>query len=1833
MAPVSDRNYFPSLEECLTGEKVLLSWKLIATALSDSTGQRQSRLAVVKFLNDDYVRQLLADPATAFAPPSDASDRDFKTKTAPINVASVSGGTKFDINQIKDDAQWLSRSAKVNLVAALRVAVVEHQARPTNHLLGPLSSQDAANLQDATGLQNGQGSALLAEMGASTALDADEISAHFDSDDARRRRLFDTLLTERRFLMMAADYAASIKLYGCLPIFTDAKDSMRDLYGLQPSAHARDDTEALLGAYLQVFAACVNSIESGVGSVTDNKLLLDDDDVQLDWLRSYMTEAIHALSVVLQLIDSYGSDIPPSSVINQWFSLMERYDFFDSLQPIHESIVELINPLKTLTAAISLGLLKPARALAYLTDRDEEAAQIDDLYDSYLLSSDVLEQIHKSVVDAAGAESETASPVIFAWSFLLHRLNVSYQNRTEKRDNLLQQRARENFESGGVIRPSSGRRNSAGSIFSIESSKFDGFLENASTPRDMQVVEQLAAGVTAHGKVFDIMSKMVETLGPAVGGSMTPLLSSRVRVVFLELLKVSYPFVGYQSDSVSCLLSLLSPGRGYWDLSASKTLPPSQDILASMINDDHAMNFYFQQAIDRYPYEFLPFISLCRILCTATDQLEDDRLGIILKLLRKTPTLTFSLPDSFQGYELVQEDENTNSFCLLEDIPLISLSSSWSRRFVDDDAYRIPTGSYGRFITDTGRVVEMEYQHSTLSLLGRQLEINLAKEGYCCELGMLRPDEVAEAILLLATLLRTEQIKRARAASDTSNTLVYHDEDLISEFSRHISGGKDIVNVVCDTMDYYMQDELAMTEDVAVNILSSCVKFLHAVLWIQPTRVWSYLAKSELINSDSRAGKLTKITGSLDLISERFEFLASSLSLFSELIGTVTSSAVQRRVGNKTASRQQAETNPWIGMADNVLSRVSFSIAQTSVDVFENTSTWMFESDISRVALLREVIPILNRIILCCYSMGDSSSSDHLTSALAPAAAHIVDCFLSSSSSTGSLRFQPILSSCLIALSKTQGTLYPGRTEAFRSEVESILRFSSTLLRVASYLEQPSATLESYLFKSSTLLARLCAASDHFREPALSLLQSLVSNAGQAASEPPSLLGYLGPQISKSFLQVLATIGQPFDLDREVKTTWTFFSSILRNRQQWMSNCLLTGQTPREAMKTDDKKKEASADSVFATALSKLRHLKSLRVDEALVVLDFVASAQNYWPWTVFTLQKDTTYMDGLRSYVRELKPSSVTVKSNGVRASKEARVAAYVAETFAMQLYHARHLGNAETLARSLVNDLDYYLRDGVEVSSYNKSLHNNFSKNFGGKYFGCSLDSFKRTLLEPRELGEKYYYDLDRADAMLNFDPGWLGKRENGFQYEMKLANANLSLVDAQIALFHAWEFLLLELSACLPDIASTKRQMMQVAQQCLNANQGIPGPESIFLKIVDARADLALILIQRLVKSGLAVADANQLLAALVGTINGVEEPFAPDTISYYRTLLKALFMVLRAYQVSETRSLSSSQLDLEGSTVSVTQTILNVLDTVVMGGFRSLISLIHDRDLHVLPEDLALLTAILQASLGMPSIEQSQTQVLNIMASHDVVHAASSLYSWSDKLAEQGDPVYGELSIMFLLELSTLPMVAEQLASDGILGGILSANLTKFMLRSNVSPYADAPIAQRCYGIWVKGLLPLMLNLLASLGATVAPEITYVLNQFPHLLQASVDRFEAPGASRTKEKTASQYLTLLGTSEVHSLALLTRILAALRMNNSRDISAVEWDATGLLENVEYWLSSRRLLKERLLPLGPREMEWRARKLVGTSAGECDNVLEEKIVAQLETVRDVLSEEFDG
>ncbi|GAP90039.2 putative Nup188p-like protein [Rosellinia necatrix] len=1833
--PLSDQLYFPPLEPCLKEETIILSWKLVASALMDPSGHRQSSQAIIDFLNDPLVQSFFTSPSSAFEPTSGNSPHHaaFEKKTAAIHVTPTPN-EKYDINVIKEDALWLSKNAKINEVTALRIVIVEHQSRSASQLLGPISNQDVASLRAAAGARNTQTSNIIPGVSLTATLDASEIEADFIKPESRRRRIFQTYLSERRYYAATNDYIITLMLQGRLPTSpaTEASNLIRksllDVYGISPKQPQNLTVDIptrmchdLLARYIDLLPECIRQSDADLKREVKDKELLTEDIREL-WTQTALTEMLHRMAILFQIIDRSSDSFVSDTIAQKWFLLVSNLDFLDQLQGFPQGISDLMAPLQCLVCVISLKMLNLPRMMAFFE------GNIDlDTDNEYLATSNVLEQIHDVLEGSIASGSVYMAPVLFAWVPIVHAMFASYQDRAEKRDAIQNQKAVENYDSNSQMVPSAGRRNSAGSITTIDKRRYDDFLINKNLDRDFQRVQLLAAVVTDEVRVFDVIASLSSHLGPTDHAIFPYSVGSRMRVAFLDLLKATYPLVGYKAEPLTALLSVLSGSQGYWDIPASQEASQN-NILSYALNDQVVLEAYVQQALDRFPYEFAPLLGLCRTLCCSPTLPNGNNHEHIIKLLEKTPTLTFTLPENFTRYYLANEEENVNSFQLAENFPLFSPVSSRKRITDDEELFIIPAGTYGRFVVDEGRIVRVEYEHSALALLGKRLEMNLATNKYNMALGVLTLDEIAEVVSLLATLVRTE-VLRAPIPDGKAVHVSEAGLAIVAEASRALPRNKDVISVVCDTMDVLLD---ADHDSFGLGALVACVQFLHAVLPICPGRVWSYMAKCTLLPSQSQGGRLPRIIGNLDLSDVQFDLLISTIHLFSDLVDSAMASSVRRKTDIKPDRRQRSAENLWLGVSDKVITQITLAISQAAVDFLESSSTWRFPNDLGRTILLRDVVPIMDKIICHTFSMDDISSKTALVAVLQPTAKFIVDCFFGPSA--GSLRVLPLLATLVTATQGFESTIYARRSQVVRDQTLATLGFATRLVRVANYSDRSSSALEHQLFKITPYIARLCARDEVFKWPAIELLESLVISAGKTVGEPPSLLGNLGPQTSRSFLQLISTLDRPFNQSRQANTIWLFFSTIVRNRQQWMANCLLTGKAPRDARAASGKASDTPSSSILTSALTRLASLSKLDESEALSILDFITSAQNYWPWTIFTLQKNTSFLTELRSFVRNLKQSSVVVKSGVLRACNEARIAAYVAEIFAMQLFHLRQLGQAGPFAKDLIQDLDYYLRDGVGVSGYNRGLHANFSRNFNKQYPSCSLENFKRTLLEPKSLGSEFYYALSSADKMLKFDPSWVGPRNTGFRSEMEKANMNLSLVDAQVSLYHAWEFLLLELSTCLPDNGTLKKQSLQVAQQCLEANQDVQSHDQVFERIAESRVNLSLMLVQRVVHSSPSPGDVAQLLNSLWSTVSSYQKPYTSQNISIYRTLLRLLYVTLRALTRSYGQTdFNASVRDSQGNSISpvtVSQTVLGILDVVVSKGFRTVVVLIHDSDATISTSDVLLINAILQACLCIPGMDQSQTQILNIMAAHDAIQAAVSLYSWADKLAEKGDPVYGEVALLFLLELSALPLVAEQLACDGLLDRITSASLATYLRRPNVSPFADSVGPQRCYSIWAKGIVPILLNMLSALGATIAPEVAYVLNQFPGLMQSSIDRFDGPGDSQRRGRQDTAFITALSVSEIQCLALITQLLGALRANNARDIPAVEWDSAALLENVDWWIDHRKVLRERLVTLGPREAEWKSMPASDADKKRgSESVLETKVVEQLEFVRIVLNE----
>ncbi|TVY42497.1 Nucleoporin [Lachnellula occidentalis] len=1851
MVPLPASSYFPPLNECLTGEQLLISWRTVSSAIEGSNGADEP--AIQRFLADPAVLRLLSRPFDAYPPHSQQTKAAFETKSSAINV-TPSSTLRFDIKQVKEDALWLSGKAQIDETSALRVVVEECQSRAAARLSAPFSEDELINIRETAGNSTSPVTLCLASRGR----DGADIQAEFDTEDHRRQRVFMTYLSERRHLLKCVELLLSAFMTHKIAIPDNgngngkgkgvgAASTWLESYG-QTLATEIGQLDGFVLKCFQAIEKNIKNIDSGSGWPA----------LEIEWIRNQLTEATHTMEIVFQTVE-FNNQFSSSDVVLTWLTFMRSYDFLDGFHPEEPTIQILLSPLRCAASMVSVCILSVGSALDFLYDYDPRTSEALISSDSstesqYLLNTDTLSAIHQILVNAAGKKLVTAGPVLLAWSFILKALHGRIEANTAAQ---IDERESRRFD----------RQSSTDTDATLASDPYESMvksiMEFTETPND-NPIELLVHTAIDSCRALESLNGFALRLGNTSEAFFSKRTGGMMRIVILDLMKsCRISGLDYQAEVMEPLLSALSGGQSYWDLVNSKDMNGAFDPVAIFLEDQEMLDTFLTPAIARYPYESLPFLRIIHAISTCSSCLSKPKSA--LTILEAINTFTYQLPDGFVDYETTQEEDNNNNVLLKRAVNLFAPrprsmppGHSSALTLVDKD-FCVSAGTLGRMLSDSPKIVFWFHQYSGLKYFGKLLETFLTASDLVdatTDFGIDR-DSTVEVIDILASLLLS--------TSNSSVTNANFKDDarhVLESASSGLDRNRDIITVIFDIFEEELQRQSSVSgSDVPLGVLVSCVHFIHALIPISPDRVWPLLSRSGLLGVARGKGTLSTIVEGVELVSGRYDFLISCARLYEALVEDIASNAIKRRSGVKASARYTDHNGVGTGVPDLILSKIILSFSRYLIDVLESSFLWKFVTENDRRLLTWTLSTTFNKVLEYVFgieaaadpvqnmddtltaeavdfpsksdkaSQAASKLASRITGILIPSASHIVDSFLASSSN--SLRFQPLLVSCLDGLSTPDSNTFLNEATLWKSQVTSVLILSKTLLRVSNYLDRPVSQLEHSIFKIAPLIARLYVVNELYRKDVVALFEALIITANNG-SEPPSLLGHLGQYAAKNFLHVLSDLDRPLTRDTNTTAIWHFLSMIVSNKQQWFANYLLTGKTPRDAvgLKPGNGGSPALDKPLLTIALETLSNIHDMPKSAALPILEFVSLSQNFWPWTVYESPKHGEFIKAILEYVQSLPPLQPSSKLEGsINACLQTKVLAYIAELLAMHLFHSRQTGTPSSMG-NLSDTLQYYFRFAVGVPSLNSSLHTQLKRNFEARYPGCTPQDLKRTSLKDRQVGKDYFYDLRLADKMLCLDQAWTGRKNDGLRLEFETANVNLSLVDAQIALFHSWKILAIE-TTCTDVSKDVKLQqaLIKTSIDCLVANSRSQYQEEIFSRLCHQRADFALVLTQRLIEARCTDPGMKQLLKKSWETIRELRGTFDRELVKedapYYRSLLKLLFISIRAHSPDATEVNANLDASVRMSqSAPIIPVILDIIKYVVSTGFRQIASAIHENAAESSPEDIALITGIFQSCLRVPGIELCQSQIVSIMAANGTARVATTLFSWSDSLAVDGDPVYGELSILFLLELSTMPLMAEQLAIDGILGHIASANITSYIRRGNVSPFAEGAGLQRCYSIWQRGILPLLLNLLDAVQASIAVEVALFLNQFAPLLDQSVKALEAPESSRTMSKAQTMFISLSMCSEVHSLALLNYILNSFP---DLEVPDVKWDAPAVLENVEFWLGARAILREKIVPMGVRDIEL-AKQKHGTLSHSAGARLEERIVDELIGIRDILGAE---
>ncbi|KAF2262865.1 hypothetical protein CC78DRAFT_519532 [Lojkania enalia] len=1834
------------LSKCFAGDVQLISWDLTYNALCDpETAAKSAPLRA--FLTAEASLEILSKPWKPFAEPSAQEKTKFETATAPINLPGAQNSRHL-IEEVKADSLWLSQQARISEYSALRLAIIEWQSRPTIQLLSGLTEEEALSVQEAAGISN-LGASTFAPGSSILTLPSDLVlqsDTNFDSADQRKLRLFDLYLSTRiailRVSQLLIAWGSARELRQCYgPEYRIGDDWLEQLGQAIAAKQQRKDpsspTVTFLDQCVRTLNTTLDALDDGFAWTMPDSIL----EVALEkWATAQLTEVVQVLHIALIHADLLTKKFIQSSTLEEWFNSMSKRNFF-------------ADPPILLSSLFSLAILKVDIVL-----QDLETGEYDSWDTSaYVLNPHLIEMITIIFGYTKQLGPSPATPPAFAWSILTWRLFQEAKTLEESRDRPIE----------------SNSRISATTASSLEDAVMALTRLESGELFDKRQPYQDIGESCLNFEVFGIITTLTNVAISTFGTTIDQISRDSSRILFLQLIRaaLSTGIIRYSTEVILSAYAIIAGDRSFRMWTSNVISRHPDPVVSIFLNDDTILRpELLEQSHYRYPYEIGPLLQFCSAL-TRGEKSSHDGMPAVGSILANTMTLMQRLPENFSGYASIREEENANFVALSEPLPQFasvkaSLFGGPRRRLLtasasyddSDIVMVIPPGTEGNIVDDSSQpfVSVWRYPHSALEYFVQLLTtytVGSSQVEYATQ-QPISISSAADIIGLFADLLHSS----LRASTDNDSNPICSTE-LLAALDIRIDRNQDTVDII---LSIFEEELLRLCQqpgnEESLDLLVNCIQFLRALVVIAPNRVWPWLIRSRLLEREGSGGSMATILIGTEMVLGRYDFLIGCIQLFRTLIKDAVGRTVARKSASKALTRFNAATTSDSGTSDKIMSDILLTFGRTLASIHEGSLTWKFVRQEDRLEINIGICSVFNMILELAYGVDDAPKlSAKLTGVIAPIAEYITGLYISKS--LNDLPTNPILASLLAGTEQDCGYVLTGAVTLWRQQTLTALSFSNTIVRVAVLLDKPWTHLEQRLFKATPLLTRLYSMSDAYKSSVVLLLETLVRGAVRVAEqadkeketgvekkEPPSLLGHLGPRTAKNFLSILSQLDEPLKIVDIQTSAWNLLSAVVTCKQQWFALYLLTGNTPRDTVRSvaangsgPTRKKALLTRALDALSRFDFKN-ESLPWALYTAMLEFVTSAQNNWSWAMGDpRQQNSKFIPHLLEFLEWLAQQTGDLRSEAVilKRSYHNKFASLVCEILAMCLHSSRQIGDVTAL-KDILPKLAYLQTHALDIPSYNVSLHSNLKQNLAKKFRGVSLENFKRTTLCPDSFGRSFFYDLSLADQLLGFDSTWSRPRQDqGFSAEVVRANLNLGFVESQAQILQSWKVLAVELSSVIEKDDRLPGILISVVRDCMTANAESTLPEALFGQLMTVRADLAFVLLQKMVISKVKDTNARRLLTPIWNAIRAstpdFDIVFSSEQVHYYRFLLRTLYLSLQFHLLDSSattedntfRSTFRASLPAKSTELvePISNQLLEVLSEIVAKGFRSLANQLHTEPESVSPSDFALLTAILQTILRIPEMINWHAQAALIFANSNTVRYATSLFSWSDRLTISNngvdDPIYGELSLLFILSLSSMQPLAETMAVEGILSQLSTANLMKYYHRpGGMSPF-DAP--SRLFSIWTKGILPLCLNLLYAVGPPIAGEISAFLNQFHEQLLR---------ASNALDDRRLNKLTLSITSEAHSLALIAAILENNRAQGPRlgiqasDIPVLDWDKENIKEDIESWMARKGALREKIVVVDESDAALFDKKLGDDTA---ETMLEERVLRELDAAGDCL------
>ena len=1032
----------------------------------------------------------------------------------------------------------------------------------------------------------------------------------------------------------------------------------------------------------------------------------------------------------------------------------------------------------------------------------------------YILNSAAINEINDIVSGAASFK--TSSPSVLAWSIILQKLRELALTARESKEVRQSLRATDKYNtadssdtdlaerSSARIITTSGRRSSTGSDSSQQSTLLEEIYDSISftTPDGGDQANFLATSAVDECKVFEVIINIAVEFCTPFGFEHGGKPGKRMRSMLLDLVRACVSCVAYQPTLIMATLALLTGSERYWETVDRSADAKRSEPGANFMKDVVLKFLIWKPALGRFPYETSPFLQLCRAVTLLNEGKDLGELPVWNEL-EALDSFTCRLPAHFDAYEPVRTQEEEDFLQLTRSLTLAvgpDLGRSTTQYFENDqmssaitsfaqhpNVFVLPSDTQGRIISNGKPFVVMwHHTYSALTYMGRILQCASKVDLSASESNPTFSVEIVGEIIGLITAMLSSAASSS-SSEQSSASSAESAESILEGTSDGLDRNQDIISVIFEIFEKELYKRRKTSEDLeSIDLLIQCIQFTFALLPFKPDRVWPFLGRSGLLGIGKDEGRLTAVIATQEMLLGRYDFLLGCIRLFESLIEDTVTHIVSRNVPTKVVTRFGDSMSLGAGVSRVAMEKVLENLTRTMIEVFESTMNWKFLEQSERMEINSRLCSIFNKILGYSFDTNDNpENSQKLTRPLAPAAEYLISVFLSKSKAD--VTVLPLLHTFGEGIA-TPGTTIPTRgLRYWTSQVREALKLTSTLIRLNRLLLQPPSHLEDQMFNSASILAKLYTAHESYRLPAVELFDALVRSAAATRQQPPSLLGHLGQEDASHFLEVLSMLGQPLNDDALSSAIWRLLSAVVSKRQQWFAIFVLTGNTPRGSFK--DKTNSAALNSgrsepILNIALDNLCNIEKVEPRKALSMLEFVALAAEFWPWVLTTIAQHPHFMKAISEFGAHIGSMSATTRSKAYKTSSDynnPQILSFVADVLTMYSNYKQQM-NDHKFHKWIVPHLTYLIKNAISPPSYSASLHANLNRNLKSK-FGFSLEDLKKTSLNRTELGDTFFYDLQLANKMLAYDPAWVVKKDKGFAEEVKRANFDMSVVEAQV------------------------------------------------------------------------------------------------------------------------------------------------------------------------------------------------------------------------------------------------------------------------------------------------------------------------------------------------------------------------------------------------------------------------------------------------------------------